>query len=383
MTNPQRFINRVIVFLIFACVVVGVLSQIIWAAFLHNPALNGLIICVLIVGIAYNLRRILVLKPETRWIDAFRTGAVGISLQEAPRLIASIAAVLGERDRRGPASLSAASMRYLLDSISTRLDESRDIARYLTGLLIFLGLLGTFWGLLQSINAVSGVLTGFSANSTDVLQLFNDMKAGLARPLAGMGTAFSSSLFGLAGSLVLGFLDLQATQGQNSFYNDLEAWLSGMTRHSTGEGAMAEVSVGPSLPVYVQAMLQQAAESLDRLQTVVARGEDQRVQLSKVLLQLNERLATLTDRLGGEQEILGRLAHGQEVLAEQLGRRDGAPLLDERTRQHLSSIDAQLGQVLDELGRGRDQLTRELKGEIKLVARTIAIAAGEPQLVRE
>ncbi len=383
MTNPQRFINRVIVFLIFACVVVGVLSQIIWAAFLHNPALNGLIICVLVVGIAYNLRRILRLKPETRWIEAFRTDAVGFSLQEAPRLIASIAAVLGERDRRGRASLSAASMRYLLDSISTRLDESRDIARYLTGLLIFLGLLGTFWGLLQSINAVGGVLTGFSANSTDVLQLFNDMKAGLARPLAGMGTAFSSSLFGLAGSLVLGFLDLQATQGQNSFYNDLEEWLSGMTRHGTAEGVTGEVGVGPSLPVYVQAMLQQAAESLDRLQTVVARGEDQRVQLSKVLLQLNERLGTLTDRLGGEQEILGRLAHGQEVLAEQLGRRDGAPLLDERTRQHLSHIDAQLGQVLDELGRGRDELTRELKGEIKLVARTIAIAAGEPQLVRE
>jgi hypothetical protein len=383
MSNPQRFINRVIVFLILVCVVVGVLSQVIWGAFLHNPALNGLIICVLVIGIAYTLRRMLLLKPEMRWIEAFRTSGAGFSIQEPPRLIAPIAAVLGERDRRGRTSLSAVSMRYLLDSISARLDESRDIARYLTGLLIFLGLLGTFWGLLQSINAVGGVLTGFSATSSDALSLFNEMRAGLARPLAGMGTAFSASLFGLAGSLVLGFLDLQATQGQNSFYNDLEEWLSGMTRLSVADSPPAELGVGPSLPVYVQAMLQQAAESLDRLQTVVARGEDQRVQLNKVLHQLNDRLATLTERMGSEQELIGRLADGQSTLVDQLARRDGTPLPDEATRQHLRSIDAQLGQVLDEMGRGRDELVRELRGEIKLVTRTIAIAAGEPQLVRE
>ncbi len=383
MTNPQRFVNRVIVFLIFAVVVVGLLSQIVWGAFLHNPALNGLIICVLLIGIAYNLRRIFLLKAETRWIEAFRTGAPGFSLQEAPRLIAPIAAVLGERDRRGRGSLSAMSMRYLLDSISARLDESRDIARYLTGLLIFLGLLGTFWGLLQSINAVGGVLSGFSATGSDALSLFNEMRAGLARPLAGMGTAFSASLFGLAGSLVLGFLDLQATQAQNSFYNDLEEFLSGMTRHSVGEGPASEVPVGPSLPVYVQAMLQQTAENLDRLHSVVARGEDQRAQLNTMLHGLNDRLATLGERLGGEQQALDRLADGQRALAEQLERRDSAPLLDQATRQHLHNIDAQLGRVLEEIGRGQGDLARELRGEIRLVARTIAVAAGEPQLVRD
>src|SRR3954451_1665837 len=205
---PQRFIYRPLVFLVFVVVVVGALHQVIWTAFQHNPWLNGVILAILLFGIFFNIRRVLRLKPEARWIDAFRTNAPGFSLQDAPRLLAPIAAVLGERQRRSRTALSALSLRHLLDSISSRLDENRDIAVYLRNLLIFLGLLGTFWGLIQAIGAISGVVAGLTLGEGDLVSVFNELKTGLMQPLSVMDTAFSASLFCLAGSLVLGFLDL-------------------------------------------------------------------------------------------------------------------------------------------------------------------------------
>jgi hypothetical protein len=375
MTHQRRYILRSIVFLVIAALVVAGLSGIIWRAFLHNPALNGLILSVLLLGIVYNFRRMIQLRPETRWIEAFRSNRPGFSLQTVPRILAPLAAVLRERDRRGRAVISPAVVRHFLDSTGSRLDETRDIARYQTGLLIFLGLLGTFWGLLEAINAVGGVIAGLSIGGGDFVALFNDMKAGLTRPLSGMGTAFSSSLFGLAGSLVLGFLDLQATQAQNGFYNDLEEWLSSIARFG-GEGGAVDGG-GQPLPVYVQAMLEQTAENLDRLQTTLSRSEEGRQQLNQLLGSLGDKLGALNDRLGRQQDILARMGEGQLALIDQLGRRSGS-LLDEASREHLRSTDLQLGRVIEELVRERD----ELKAELKLIARAIAIAAGEPPSAR-
>ncbi len=387
MTNPQRFLNRVLVFLLLALGVAGALHQVIWRAFVHNPALNGLILGMLLVGIAYNIRRILLLKPEARWIEAFRTNQPGLSLQDPPQIIAPVASVLTTRDRRGRQSLTALSLRYLLDSISSRLDESRDIGRYFTGLLIFLGLLGTFWGLLTTMATIGDVIGSLRLTGGDLVAIFEDMKRGLAAPLQGMGTAFSASLFGLSGSLILGFLDLQGTQAQNAFYNDLEEWLSSLTRlgaidHSTG----AEPAVGPALPSYVQAMLQQTGENLERLERSVSRAEEGRSRLDATLAALVQHMGALGDRMGREQELLQRLAQSQELVAERLARRvegGGAPLLDEPTRNHIRNTDLQLARLVEELVRSREEMTRELRGEIKLVARTIALAAGEPQAVRD
>jgi hypothetical protein len=387
MTNPQRFLNRVLVFLLFAVGVAGALYEVIWRAFTHNPALNGLILGMLLVGIAYNMRRILLLKPEARWIEAFRTNQPGLSLQDPPQIIAPVASVLSARDRRGRQSLSALSLRYLLDSISSRLDESRDIARYFTGLLIFLGLLGTFWGLLTTMATIGDVIGGLRLTGGDLVAIFEDMKLGLAAPLQGMGTAFSASLFGLAGSLVLGFLDLQATQAQNAFYNDLEEWLSSLTRLGAIDAHVGEPAGGPALPSYVQAMLQQTGENLERLERSVSRAEEGRGRLDATLTSLVQHMGTLGDRMGREQELLQRLAQSQEMIAERLSRRaDGVaagPVLDEATRSHIRNTDLQLGRLVEELGRGREEMTRELRGEIKLVARTIALAAGEPQAIRD
>ena len=378
---PQRFIYRSLLFLVFVAIVVGALHQVIWTAFQHNPWLNGVILAILLFGIFFNIRRILRLKPEARWIEAFRTNAPGFSLQDAPRLLAPIAAVLGERQRRSRTALSTLSLRHLLDSISSRLDENRDISGYLRNLLIFLGLLGTFWGLIQAIGAIGGVIAGLTIGTGDFTAVFNEFKAGLLQPLSGMGTAFSASLFGLAGSLVLGFLDLQASQAEQNFYNELEEWLSGITRLAVPDGGLPELGGGPALPAYLSALLQQTADNIDRLQQVVGRGEQERGALQAMVNQLNHNLAALADRLGRDQDMLDRMLGSQQQLVQHLAQRADTGGLDQTTRDHIRNTDLQLGRLLDELARGRVELSRELRNEIKLVARTIAIVAGEPQVV--
>ncbi|HYN38028.1 MAG TPA: flagellar motor protein MotA, partial [Rhodospirillales bacterium] len=232
MTRPHRYLLRMLVFLAIVGGACALLYPGLQQAFLVNPPLNGLILGVFILGVLYGLRQVLRLAPEVAWIEHFRADRPPEPRIRAPRLLAPMAAMLGER--RGRLSLSAPAMRSLLDGIASRLDEARDLSRYLIGLLIFLGLLGTFWGLSQTVGSVGEVIRGLTVGGGDIAQMFETLKAGLAAPLAGMGTAFSSSLFGLAGSLVLGFLDLQVGQAQNRFFNDLEEWLSGSTRLSSG-----------------------------------------------------------------------------------------------------------------------------------------------------
>ncbi len=382
MSSPQRFINRMIIFLVLAAIAVGFAYEIVLRIFMYNPILNGLILSVLLVGAVYVFRRVFSLKPEIRWIEAFRTSQPGFSLQAAPRLLAPVASALGEHERRGRVTLPAISVRYLLDSISARLDESRDISRYQIGLLIFLGLLGTFWGLLETIGSVGQVINELSVGEGDLVTVFEELKSGLAAPMAGMGTAFSSSLFGLAGSLILGFLDLQASQAQNSFYNEMEEWLSGLMRFGSGvdAGQSGEVNV----PAYVQALLEQTAENLENLQLTVARSEENQATVHSGLMALTERLSALGDQIATEQALLARLISSQEelrpVLAK-LAETEGSAGLDEATRNHIRNMDVYMARLLDETIQGRNQMTQELRSEIKMVARTIAAVAGEPPRV--
>jgi hypothetical protein len=227
------FFWRMIIFLILVAFLVAILYAQILSSFMANPGLNGLIVGVLFIGIAYAFRQIIRLFPEIRWVNSFRVADPGLKVPKPPVLLAPMATML--RDRSGHVSISTLSMRSILDSIGSRLDEARDISRYLVSLLIFLGLLGTFWGLLETINSVGKTISTLDTSNNDGLVIFEELKEGLAAPLKGMGTAFSSSLFGLAGSLVLGFLDLQAGQAQNRFYNELEDWLSGITELQLGE----------------------------------------------------------------------------------------------------------------------------------------------------
>ena len=293
----------------------------------------------------------------------------------SPVLLAPMAALLGNKS--GDMALTPTTARSILDSIGMRLEESREMSRYLTGLLVFLGLLGTFWGLLQTVTSVGEVIGGLSVGGKDLGSAFDDLKSGLEAPLEGMGTAFSSSLFGLAGSLVLGFLELQASQAQNRFYNDLEDWLSSHTR-LTG-GTLSLEGGDQSVPAYVSALLERTADSLDDLQRALTRGEDNRATSSANMLALTERLATLTDQMRAEQDLMVKLVENQmemRPVLERLAESGGKPVsLDEASRAHLRNLDVYMGRLLEEMVSGREQSVNEIRSEFKLLARTIAAVA--------
>jgi hypothetical protein len=241
-SSPRIFLVRMLIFLILCALIVVVIHPQIWTAFMANPPLNALIVGVLLIGILLSFRQVIRLFPEVAWVNSFRLADPSISIERQPVLLAPMAAILG--DRIGRMSISPQTMRSILDSIAIRLDEARDISRYMTGLLIFLGLLGTFWGLIETVTSVGAVIGNLKVGG-DATSTFDTLREGLAAPLGGMGISFSSSLFGLAGSLVLGFLDLQMSQAQNRFHTDLEDWLATTVGDlgETGTVAAAEPAV--------------------------------------------------------------------------------------------------------------------------------------------
>jgi hypothetical protein len=378
MTRPTRYLAWMAAGLIAVAVLAVLLHTQLYNAYRHNPALNLGIVLVFFVGIFYIFWQVLRLNREISWIERFRTGQIESTNYRPPRLLAPMAAMIGAR--KGKLSLSALSLRSLLDGINARLDESHDIARYFIGLMVFLGLLGTFWGLLQTIGGVADTLSTISVTG-DANDLFNQLKSGLQSPLAGMGTAFSSSLLGLAGSLVLGYLELQASQAHNRFFNELEDWLSGMTR-LTGGGPIGESE--QSVPAYIQALLEQTADSLENLQRTMSRGEESRIQANNNLQGLVEKLGTLTDQMRTEQQLMMKLAETQNEIRPMLARltelaNSGGFGIDEASRYHLRNVDLQMNRLLEEMTTGRQVTTQELRSEIRMVARTIAAIAEEGQ----
>ena len=338
MTRPTVYLIRMGLFLGAVMVVAAALSFALLDAFRANVGLNGVILLVLLLGIIHSFRNVASLGREITWIESFRRDQAAVTSNISPRLLSPMATMLGER-AAGRFTLSTTAMRTLLDGIWSRLDERRELSRYIIGLLVFLGLLGTFWGLLETVRSIGGVIAGLSVGGGgDVSAVFEELKAGLQAPLSGMGTAFSSSLFGLAGSLVVGFLELQAGQAQNRFYNDLEEWLSGLTRLSSGGiGTEGDASV----PAYIQALLEKTADSLERLERIMSQAEGTRDSTDLHLQQVADKL----DKLGDSPA--------------------------------LKNIDQTLTRMAQDTSQGRNQILEELRGEIRLLARTIAAAAGQ------
>lgn len=375
MTHPQPYLLRMAAFLVLVIAVVVLLHEGLQKAFSHNVGLNAVILCILVIGIAFNFRRVWGLNRDVRWVEDFRRGQPATSAS-SPRMLAPLATMIGER--RDRFNLTPLAMRSLLDGLSSRLDESHEIAIYFTGVMIFLGLLGTFWGLSQTVGSIGDVIRNLTVSGDDPQAAFAGLKQGLDTPLSGMGTAFSTSLIGLSGSLVLGFLDLTAVQAQNAFYNGLEDWLSAQTKISAGTG-MGE-SGDQSVPAYIQALLEQTADSLDNLQRVITRGEEGRISGNANMRTLTERLSTLADQMKTEQTLMLRLAESQmeikPILARLADNRTSQGM-DEATRGHIRNIDAALARLVEESTSGRDELVREVRNEFRLLTRTIAVLAEE------
>jgi methyl-accepting chemotaxis protein len=377
-TRPNTYLIRMAIFLVAVLVVAAMLSPVLLGAYANNPILNSFILLVLLIGIAWNLRQVLRLSPEVAWVETFQNARPRIASLLSPKLLAPMASMLASREAHSRTdqarfTLSATAMRSVLDGIASRLDESRELSRYMTGLMIFLGLLGTFWGLLKTIGAVSDVIASMSVGSGDLNALFEQLKSGLARPLAGMGTAFSASMFGLSGALVLGFLDLTAGQAQNRFFNELEEWLAGLTRLSSGVLAEGEGSV----PVYVQALLEQTAENMENLQRILQRGEDGRAHANQAVMALTEHVATLSDSMRTSQQLMLRIAEAQASLTpalQRLGDRQDF-VLDDVARGHLRNIELYLQRLLADSEQGRAQSTAELRNDLRILTRTVAALA--------
>jgi len=379
MNSPNRFIQRMVFFLLIASVLCFLLLSSLISAFLTNPYINGLIFCVLGFGIFIVMRQVLILKPEILWVEAYKrnktSGLTSSSFNKKLILLAPMASMLEEH--KGRFSISSLAMRSLLDSLNLRLDETREISRYLIGLLVFLGLLGTFWGLLITIDSVGNVITSMGIGDEDSTSMFLKLKEGLKEPLNGMGTAFSSSLFGLSGSLILGFLDLQASQAQNQFYNDVEEWLSSMsliTVSKTGSGNEKKIQED-GVPVYVQALLEQTAESIDSLQKILVRGEDERKNLANNLTNLTEKMTEVSDQIRNNQKNFQTLSNKPiDVSPLTDFFKDNIGGIDDVTKDHIRSMDVSIKRLVDESDQSNKQLISELRSEIKLLAKTISAA---------
>ncbi len=389
MSRPSRYLTRMAFFAVVVALICLALGPGLLAAFRANPVFNGVIVALTIVGIVYTMRSVWALGPEIAWLEAVQDRlegrAPGLQADPAePSLLAPMARMIGER--REGLTLSALSMRSVLDSIASRLSETREISRYSIGLLVFLGLLGTFWGLLQTIGSVGDVIGGLSVETAELDIVFSELKDGLEAPLGGMGTAFSSSLFGLGGSLILGFLELQASQAQNRFYNELEDWLAGTTTLVGSEAAeTAPADPGPrAAPAYLMALTQRTVETTEALQRLMAVQEAERRRLQEEMRALGERLGTLNDHMRTQQSVMVRVAEGQldlKPVLQRLAERtslDGLGL-DEATRQHIRSIDDHLSRSGPETVDLARAAVDEIRGEIRLLAQTIAQLAGEEE----
>ena len=304
LSSPRIFLVRMLVFLVLLGLLAFILYRPIWQAFLANPGLNALIIVVLLIGIILSFRQVLRLFPEIAWVNGFRLADPSLARGRSPVLLAPMAAILGERG--GRMAISPQIMKSLLDSIATRLDEARDTSRYMTGLLVFLGLLGTFWGLIETVGSVGGVIQNLKVGG-DAAAMFDSLRDGLAAPLGGMGISFSSSLFGLAGSLVLGFLDLQSGQAQNRFYVDLEDWLSTTVRD------LAEHPAPPAAAT--SGMTAEVRSAMDKLREVIAETGSSKAA-TNAMANLAEAIQGLVHHMRQEQQMIRNWADAQ---AEQNG----------------------------------------------------------------
>jgi hypothetical protein len=313
LSSPRIFLFRMLVFLTLCALLLVVLYKQIWGAFMANPGLNGVILGVLAIGILLAFRQVIRLYPEIRWVNEFRISDPGLAIDRRPTLLAPMAVLLG--DRTGRTAITQQTMRHLLDSIATRLDEARDLSRYMTGLLVFLGLLGTFWGLIETVGSVGKVIDGLQVGG-EAGSIFDSLKEGLAAPLGGMGISFSSSLFGLAGSLILGFLDLQSSQAQNRFYTDLEDWLVTIVREYSAETPNGGPTTANDLYTVV-----------DRLRAAVEDMGSGRAATT-AMANLADAIQGLVQHMRSEQQMIREWADGQGEQSREIKR-----LLEQLTQQ--------------------------------------------------
>ncbi|MDC0738860.1 biopolymer transporter ExbB [Cognatishimia sp. SS12] len=373
---------RQIILMLIVLALTGVLTYIalprVMPVFSANPYLNGFILFVFFVGVVACFMQVFSLMACTRWIKNFASQNDSLSYLEPPTLLLPLASLL--RSRRGKGQISATSTRSILDSVATRIDEAREITRYIVNMLIFLGLLGTFYGLATTVPAVVDTIRSLAPDEGEGgVEVFNRLMTGLEDQLGGMGVAFASSLLGLAGSLIVGLLELFAGHGQNRFYRELEEWLSSITRvgftGGDGEPGIEQNVLGE--------VLEHMAEQMDQLQTMFVKAEDGRARVERNIGDLTHSVQALVGQMSaapnptGQPETLARLADGQEQLIAAM-QTQAAEGVDAESRMRLRSIDVQMLRILEEISAGRQDTMTELRSDLSALTQAITKLGDQP-----
>lgn len=378
-SQPVRQITLMLMVTVLVAVGAWVVFARILPIIIENPWLNGLIFGVFFLGIITCFWQVAQLVQSVRWIEGYASGRQGHEITIAPRLLAPLAALLRSRGSRG-GHISSSAARSILDSVSARIDEARDITRYLTNLLIFLGLLGTLYGLSTTVPAVVDTIRALAPKEGESsAEVFTKLMSGLEAQLGGMGTAFSSSLLGLAGSLVVGLLELFASHGQNRFYGELEEWLSGFTRLSIasgegdGEGTRAVIS---ALAEHLEDQAEFFQQTRDQVSEDRARSDAGLAALAQAIEALAQRLDS---GMGATTDVFGRLADGQEKLMAAMqgaGGSVGSASGDAESRMRLRSIDTQMLRLLEEVAAGRQEALGDLRADLAQLTRAVRALGG-------
>ena len=330
MTDPRSYMLRMLVILAVTLIIIGLLFNQLASAFSGNLALNSVIVATALIGVAFIFRQTWRLVPEAKWLsDIQKTNTIS---QSAPRpvLLATVHVMLSDASEDG--QLSALSLRSVLDGVAARLDEAREISRYFIGLLVFLGLLGTFWGLLQTIGSVGRVVGGLDLDSTDFDAMMSQLRNGLDAPLAGMATAFSSSLFGLGGSLVIGFLDLQLGQAMGRFFNEVEDWLSAFAKFSDQTSSRSD----GGQQALAQGLSEEGARAMITLASAIDAAQRDRTEQTRQITSLNTTLAVLSEQMADDRRLREQLAQ-LNIQIQQL-----TSSLDEKARLQQETVSTEL-----------------------------------------
>jgi hypothetical protein len=368
-SRPVRQIVLMLVVLALTGAGVFVAAPRVMPVFAANPWLNGFILFVFAIGVLTCFWQVVQLIGSVRWIEGFAAQHPGHEMVMAPQLLAPLATLL--RQRRQRMQIASGSARSILDSVAQRIDEEREITRYIVNMLIFLGLLGTFYGLATTVPAVVDTIRSLAPQEGEGgVDVFNRLMTGLEAQLGGMGVAFASSLLGLAGSLVVGLLELLASHGQNRFYRELEEWMSTITRVGFSSGDGDQGSEGAMMaPV-----LDQMAEQMESLQMMLTQSDVSRAMVDEKLGVLADSIERLTHRMGDTNPVtaaLARVAEGQERLIEIMHERQaqGGDGLDAESRMRLRSIDVQMLRILEEISAGRQETMTELRTDLAALTR--------------
>ena len=342
-----------------------------------NPWLNGFIVMVFFIGVLACFWQVIQLIGSVRWIEDFAAQRPGHGAIAPPSLLAPLAALLRQRGKR--MQIAASSARSILDSVAQRIDEAREITRYIVNLLIFLGLLGTFYGLATTIPAVVDTIRSLAPQEGEEgVAVFNRLMTGLEAQLGGMGVAFASSLLGLAGSLVVGLLELFAGHGQNRFYRELEEWVSSITR----VGFSAGEAEGPGEGNAMASMVDHMAQQMEELKQMLGQSDMSRAMVDEKLGSLADSVERLTHRMSEANPMtraLTRVAEGQEQLIHKLDTQErGGEGIDAESRMRLRSIDVQMLRILEEVSAGRQETMTEIRTDLAALGRTLNQLRNDP-----